>query len=90
MVSWCSTKDHKRNRSRGLLLTGTGGSTPHSLTGHTGKSRQGASRERERGRTPGHMHLSGSVDGVLWGSQAKAEMVHSKEQGFHKFHRGLI
>ena len=27
------------------------------------------------------MHLSGSVGGVLWSTQIKAEMVHLKEQG---------
>lgn len=48
-------------------------------------------RQRER-QDPGHMPLFGSMNGMVWGSQAKVRLVNSnqKEPGFGKLHGGLM
>lgn len=77
MMSSHSTTDHKKFKWRSLLLTGPGGSTWHTLRGHTGRSMQSADVERQ---DLGHMLLLGSMGGVLGGTWAEARLVSSNPE----------
>lgn len=88
MEPWLSDGKPRRNKrlpgkvkSRMVFLTGLGEATWHPLRGHLQRSKQGADRELGAG-PEAHASLR-FVDGVLWGSGAKAGLTYSnpKEQG---------
>lgn len=67
-------RPQQKLKERDLLLTGPGGSTPHTLRGYTRRSRWGA------GTGPEHMPLLEAVGGMLWGSWVKARLVDSNQK----------